>query len=251
LTGFGLFCAAGMGQIALAQDYDREQRWRAEIEPTILVGDVVDLAVADKKVFAIFTESGPSNNAANKGTGIVLAHGVGVHPDHGLIGKLRTQLAELGYATLAVQMPVLAKEVSDANAYRSTFPNAGLRLDAAAAWMKAKGFSKLVLASHSMGAWMSNIYLENAANGSPYMAWACIGITGRITSVGAFDGPILDLTGENDLKPTLDAAWLRKARLLVRKGSETVVVPEANHYYEGKEAEASKAIAAFVARVVK
>jgi pimeloyl-ACP methyl ester carboxylesterase len=242
---FALICAAGIAQIAWAQDYDRESRWRAEIEPTILVGDAVDLAVESKKVFSIFTEG------SNKSVAIVLVHGVGVHPDFGMIGKLRTQLADAGYSSLSVQMPVLAKEVTDANAYRATFGNAALRIDAAAAWLKTKGFSKLVLASHSMGAWMSNVYFENAANGSPYTAWVCIGITGRIGSTGSFEGPILDLTAENDLKPTLDAAWLRKIKLFGRAGSETVVTPGTNHYFDGKEIEATKAIAAFVGRVAK
>jgi dienelactone hydrolase len=242
---FALICAAGIGQIAWAQDYDRENRWRAEIEPTVIVGDAVDLSVASKKVFSIFTEG------SNKSVAIVLVHGVGVHPDFGMIGKVRTQLADAGYSSLSVQMPVLAKEVTDANAYRATFGNAALRIDAAAAWLKAKGFTKLVLASHSMGAWMANVYFENAANGSPFAAWVCIGITGRIGSTGSFEGPILDLTAENDLKPTLDAAWMRKIKLFGRAGSETVVAPGANHYFDGKEIEATKAIAAFVGRAIK
>ncbi len=242
---FCLFCAAGIAQSSFGQDYDREARWRTEIEPTLVVGDAVDLNVENRKVFAIFTE-GKSKEIA-----IVLTHGVGVHPDFGAIGAMRSQLAELGYSTLSVQMPVLAKEVTDANAYRAIFPNAALRLDAAAAWLKTKGFSKPVLASHSMGAWMANVYFENAANGSPYIAWACMGITGRIGSTGSFEGPILDLTGESDLKPTLDAAWLRKIKLFGRAGSETVVIPGANHYYEGKELAASKAVAAFVNNVTR
>ncbi len=232
-------------QPGFAQDYDREIRWRAEIEPTVVVGDAVDLDVAGRKVFAIFTE-GKSKDVA-----IVLAHGVGVHPDFGAIGKMRIQIAELGYSTLSVQMPVLAKEITDANGYRAVFPSAALRFDAAASWLKAKGFSKLVLASHSMGAWMANVYLENAANGSPYAAWACLGITGRIGGTGNFAGPILDLTGENDYKSTLDASWLRKIKLFGRVGSEIIVIPGANHYYEGKELEASRAVATFVDNVTR
>jgi DNA-binding CsgD family transcriptional regulator len=40
---------------------------------------------------------------------VIVVHGLGVHPDRGLINPLRSQLAEQGYATLPVQMPVLAK----------------------------------------------------------------------------------------------------------------------------------------------
>ena len=245
LRALVLLCVASVAQHAFTQDYDREARWRTEIEPTVVVGDAVEFDAANRKVFAIFTEG------RSKEVAIVLAHGVGVHPDFGAIGKMRTQLAELGYSTLSVQMPVLAKEVTDANAYRAVFPNAALRFDGAAAWLKAKGFTKLVLATHSMGAWMANVYLENAANGSPYVAWACLGITGRIGSTGSFEGPILDLTGENDLKPTLDAAWLRKIKLFGRTGSQTVGIPGANHYFEGKELEASKVVAAFVSNVTR
>ena len=35
-------------------------------------------------------------------------HRLGVHPDFGMIGAVRTDLAEAGYVTLSVQMPVLA-----------------------------------------------------------------------------------------------------------------------------------------------
>ncbi len=241
-------CAAGilglmMSFVSFAQDFEREARWRSEIEPAVIVGDVVDLAVGTRKVFSIFTEG------AQKNVAVVLVHGVGVHPDFGLISKLRTQIAEAGYSTLSVQMPVLAKEITDAQKYEATFPHAAQRLDAAAVWLRAKGFSKIVLASHSMGAWMANVYLEKAAAPVPYVAWACIGITGRIGSTGNFNGPILDLYGENDLKPTLDAAWLRRIKLWTHAGSQRVIVPEANHYFDSKEASATKAIVSFIAEV--
>jgi pimeloyl-ACP methyl ester carboxylesterase len=231
-------------QIAHAQDYDREARWRAEVEPTITVGDAVDLNVDNRKVFSIYTEG------KSKRVGIVLVHGAGVHPDHGVAGKLRVSLSDAGYSVLSVQMPVLAKEETDASKYHAVFPSAYRRIDAAAAWFAAKGYQKVVLASHSMGAWMSNEYFANA-KATPYVAWACIGITGRITGTGNFSGPILDLIGEKDFKVTLDSAWLRKMKLWLHAGSETVVIPGADHYYAGKENEASAAIVKFVERVTK
>lgn len=229
---------------AQAQDYEREARWRTEVEPTILVGDPVDLTVGDRKVFALFTE-GKDKNVA-----VVLVHGIGVHPDFGFIGKARTLIAERGYSTLSVQMPVLAKEITDPYQYVPLFPEAHRRLDAAAAWLKQRGYSKLVLAGHSMGAWMTNTYLENVEK-SPFLAWVCISITGRIGSTGNFSGPILDLTAENDFNTVLRAAWLRRIKLWGHAGSETVVIPKTNHFFENGELPASEAIVKFVARVTQ
>ena len=59
----------------------------------------------DPRVLAIFTEAASVPKGA-----VIVVHGLGVHPDWNLIGDLRTRLAERGYATLAVQMPVLAAD---------------------------------------------------------------------------------------------------------------------------------------------
>ena len=94
-------------------DYAREQRWADEITPAILVGDPVQLALpAGRKVLGIYA---PNSKAQ---AGVVVVHGLGVHPDWGLINPLRSQLSEQGYATLSVQMPVLAAE-----AYRKRLVN--------------------------------------------------------------------------------------------------------------------------------
>ncbi len=230
--------------LSFAQDYEREARWRTEIEPTVIVGDVVDLTADNRRFMALFTEG------KDKTTALVLAHGVGVHPDFGLIGKLRTQLADAGFATLSLQMPVLGKEVTDAAQYQTLFPNASKRFDAAYKWLTAKGYTRVILVSHSMGAWMANVHLATAEKPS-LAAWVCIGITGRIGSTGAFSGAILDLTGENDFAVTKDAAWLRRLKLMFHAGSHTVVVPGANHYFENKEREATTAIASFIATLPK
>ncbi len=228
-----------------AQDFAREARWRTEVEPTIVVGDVVDLSVSDRKVFAIYTPG------ERKDVAVLLVHGIGVHPDHGLIGKLRTQIAEAGISTFSVQMPVLGTDVKSGEEYIVTFPDAARRIDAAAKWLRNKGYSKLVLASHSMGAWMSNVYLQNTVDAPPFVAWVCMGITGKIGGTGKFDGPILDLYGENDLPPVLNGAWLRRIKLALHAGSDRVIVPQANHYFENQEKVASSAIVKFVERVSK
>src|SRR6266567_4382973 len=103
-------CAAALSAplLALAQqpsDYAREKRWAGEVVPSIVVGEAVWLeAPRTEKFLGIYTE------AKNAKGAIVLAHGLGVHPDYGLIGELRARLADAGYTTLSIQMPVLAAD---------------------------------------------------------------------------------------------------------------------------------------------
>src|SRR3954471_13134700 len=76
--------------LVLRSDDARERRWAEEIVPTLLVGDAVWLQApgAGRKFLAILTEPKKPRGA------IVLVHGLGVNPDYGVIGSLRTQLAD-------------------------------------------------------------------------------------------------------------------------------------------------------------
>jgi pimeloyl-ACP methyl ester carboxylesterase len=226
---------------AVAQtDGAREARWRAEVEPNIVVGDAQTLKSSEgREFFAIFTEG------KQKDVAFVLAHGVGVNPDFGLIGRLRVLLADEGYAALSIQMPVRAAENATPESYMTTFPDATARIAAAHVWLRVRGYAKIVLVSHSMGAWMTNVYFQNTPN-SPYAAWVAMGVTGRIMSIGDNTLPILDLYGENDLPVNLSSAWLRRMYLRFAGNSQQTMIANADHHYAGREKEASNAIVDFV-----
>ena len=75
---------------APAQDYEREKRWAAEVAPNVVVGDAVQLKLptgqnAGREFLGLYTEAKGGKPA------ILLVHGVGVHPDHGVIGILRAK----------------------------------------------------------------------------------------------------------------------------------------------------------------
>ncbi len=221
-------------------DVAREARWRAEIEPNIVVGDAQTLKTREgREFFAIFTEG------KQKDVAFVLVHGVGVNPDFGFIGRLRVLLADEGYATLSIQMPVLATESATPDAYATTFPDAASRVASAHTWMRERGYAKIVLASHSMGAWMSNVYFQNTPN-SPYAGWIAMGVTGRILSIGSNSLPLLDLYGENDLPVNLSKAWLRRAHLWFLPNSEQRMIAKADHHYASVEKDAARVIIEFV-----
>ncbi|MFN0300916.1 MAG: DUF3530 family protein [Burkholderiales bacterium] len=254
------FIIIAMSLAAFAQDYAREKRWADEITPAVVVGDPVWLALSGGHKFLNLLAEANGAKAA-----IVLVHGVGVHPDHGVIGILRTKLNDLGYTTLSVQMPVAKGEgASVDDYYPALFPQAGERIEAATRFLQSKGHRNIVLASHSMGAWMSNVHLS-ARPEPPYRAWIAMGLTGRFWDASLisipwldiewFPGklrlPILDVHGERDLAPTLAGVRSRANALAHIPRSEQVMIAGADHHYAGKEAELAAAIDRFIMKILQ
>ncbi len=117
-----------------AQDYEREKRWAAEVEGSLVVGDLVRLKLPQGREFlGIFS----GNKGAKKA--ILLVHGVGVHPDFGVIGILRAALADLGHATLSIQMPVQKSDAAVTDYFPVVFPEAAARIKAGADWLAQNG----------------------------------------------------------------------------------------------------------------
>ncbi len=237
----------GLGS-AHAQDYEREKRWADEVVPGLVVGDAVQIDAASGKSFLALYAKGADTKPA-----LVIVHGVGVHPDHGVIGIMRTRLNDLGYTTLAIQMPVLGKDKGSTDYFPATFPDASDRIAKAAAWLTGKGHKDIILISHSMGSWMSNVYLDQAT-ATPYRAWVCMGLTGGFRSrwlgidwpMLSLDLPILDVYGEKDLVPSVDAAG-RRARSIAGNGqSRQVRIEGADHFYVGRERKLAEEIDGWV-----
>ncbi len=224
---------------ALAQDFERERRWEREIVPGLVVGESLKLRAAGREFLAIHAE------VANARGAVVLAHGRNVHPDHEVIGALRMRLADLGFSTLSIQMPILGPEAQKVEEYYPRlFPEAAERLAAAGRWLQERGQRRIALVSHSMGSWMANEYFDGA-DASPYRAWVCMGLTGGY-SWRAYRSarPVLDVYGENDLPAVTGAAWRRRVTIaFAPAGSRQVEIAGADHMYAGREAELAKAIA--------
>lgn len=222
-------------------DYAREKRWADEITPAILVGDPVQFELkSGHKFLAIYA---PNAKAA---AGVIVVHGQGVHPDWGLINALRSRLAEQGYATLSVQMPVLAAEARG-DQYPPLFPEAAERLEAAVVFLRGKGCRKIAIVSHSLGSRMVNFFLNQAA--APQIdAWAAIGISGVFTEPSGFKAPVLDLYGENDLPAVLASAPKRATAISRVRGSAQIQVGGADHYFGGHETELVKHVKLFLDR---
>ncbi len=235
-----LLALASLGCLAQA-DYLREQRWAAEITPAILVGDPVQLALpTGRKFLGIYAAN------AKAEAGVVVVHGLGLHPDWGLINPLRSQLAEQGYATLSVQMPVLAAEVRGEQ-YPPLFPEAAARIAIAVKYLQDKGHKRIAIVSHSYGARMTNVLL-NQADAPTIIAWVSIGIPGEYTNPATLKAPVLDLYGEKDFPGVLELAAKRAAALRSVRGSAQISVAGADHFFNGMDNELVRNVKLFLDR---
>ena len=216
-----------MTSSAFAADYAREKKWADEVVPGVVVGDPVYLEQPNgHKFLTLYT---PAKDAR---AALVIVHGMGIHPDWGLIGVLRSQLPDRGYTTLSVQMPVL-DNAAKAAAYTATFPEAAQRLQLAVDFLKAKGYQKIGIVSHSMGSRMSEAYLS-AKPDPAIKTWVAIGMPGT-ADYRKLNMPVLDLYGQNDFPEVLNSAAARKAGLQGKPGSEQIQVARADHFFTDQD----------------
>ena len=228
-------CAAALcvPLLALAQqqpsDYAREKRWADQIVPTLVTGEAVWLeAPRTQKFLGLFTEAPAAKGA------IILAHGLGVHPDYGVIGELRTRLADAGYTTLSVQMPILAADAPAAR-YPVLFWEADARFAGALTFLRRKHYDRIWVISHSMGSRMANHYIS-AHPQVPLAGWISLSISsGDIGPFKRIKFPVYDVYAEKDLEPVLKGASRRAAALKAVRGSSQTMVFDTDHYYTKKE----------------
>jgi len=236
-------CACSGSAMAQTPDYAREQRIADEVAFAVVVGDPVRLEGEDHRSFL-----GLYTRAPTLKTAVVLVHGLGVNPDWGLIGALRASLADAGYGTMSIQMPVLAAE-ANAEDYEALFPAAVQRIEAAVQSLELKGYRKIALVSHSLGSRMSNAYLR--ANPRGVNAWVAIGMSAELRGADRFKFPVFDVYGEKDLPQVLETAAQRERAIHGLKGSHQVLVPEADHYFNGHYKELDSEVRGFLDQVLR
>jgi predicted alpha/beta-hydrolase family hydrolase len=218
-------------------DYAREKRMADEITPSIMVGDPVDLAMPDgRKFLGIFSAT---NNAR---IALIVVHGIGVHPDWGIVSTLRTRLAESGYATLSIQMPVLAADAKS-ELYQATFPQAAERIASAVDFLHGKGYQKIAIVSHSLGARMSLPYVRQ--HQAKLTAWVALGIGGDEDYAG-LKLPMLDVYGEHDLPQVLVNVEKRALSLKDNRQAKQIKIPKSDHFYNQHEDELLKVLQEFL-----
>ena len=228
---------------ALAQDYERGEALGGP-DPARVDGRRCACWIEQTnghKVLALYTVAQKPRGAA------IIAHGRGWSPDFELYGVIRTKLAEQGYSTLSIQLPVLGggAKIGD---YIPTYPDAAERFDLAAKLLQEKGYKNIAIVSHSLGATMANQYLINASQ-TPIKAWVFIGIINGLEEMFRIKIPVMDIYGSQDWEITQVGAYERKKQIDKVRRSEQVKVRNAKHFFEGQEDELVQIVAGFLDRV--
>lgn len=229
-----LLLALNTGHAAGVPDYEREKRIAGEIEPHIFDGEAVWLDTPGRTFLSIYTQADEPAGA------VLILHGRDTHPEDGNVaGPMRVGLVDVGWSTLALQMPVLEK----GKKYYDYLPILGLahaRIKAGLAFLRERGYGTVVLAAHSCGAHMANDWLNHQGDGAidGYVAMG-LGTTDRGQDlktpfpIGEMSVPVLDIYGSEEYPRPLAMVEMR-ARMLERNGhpdSTQMVVEGANHFF--------------------
>jgi dienelactone hydrolase len=226
-----------LGVLALAvnaSDLQREERLKNQIIDAIFDGESFMLEAEGHEFLSIYTEADDPRGA------VLVLHGRGFHPDYAnVVNPLRVGLAEAGWNTLAIQLPVLDKAAKYYD-YVPVFGEAMPRIDAALDYLRAQGNQKIVVVAHSCGAHMAMHYVRQKGSDG-FDAYIGIGM-------GATDYrqpmrepfpldrmriPVLDVYGGDDYPAVHRLAAIR-AQQLQGEGNplnQQRVVPEADHYF--------------------
>lgn len=222
-------------------DAAREQRYAEQIVASLVVGDAVWLTTATGGRFLGLLADAPKPKAA-----VLLAHGPGLHADHGITGELRMALHDRGYTTLSLQMPVLAAEVDDGAKYQELFPEAAQRIAAGVRLLQDKGFGRVAVVSHAMGSGMTHAYLKRQTQ-APLFAWAALSFYGdfddEMTKLGF---PVLDIYGASDYRGIRWPARGRKRVLAGIAGSKQIEVAEGGYFLAGANATVLREVSTFL-----
>lgn len=224
---------------AQAQDYAREARWRETTLATLNDGEAVDLQQAKGHRFLGLWQ------AAEKPRGAVLVvHGRGWAPDVDLYSDLRVLIARAGWSTLAIQMPVLdgTGKIGD---YVFLYPDAIERLQVAVDWLAARGFQRIAIVSHSLGATMANQYLIRATDGK-VGAWAFLSIINGLEDMFRMKIPVLDLYADGDWEVIKVGADERRRQIERIPGSRQRMLRNADHFYEDQRPEVVREVVSFI-----
>lgn len=246
---FTLFCVTAF-VVAWGSDLAKEKRWADQVIDQLFDGEAVWLTGDGPDFLGLYTEAA----TAPKG-GVIVLHGVGVHPDWPqVINPLRVGLAEQGWNTLSVQMPILPNE-AELVEYRPLYAEVPSRIAAAIQFLKAREAIPIFIIGHSMGVSMAMHYIGGDSEK---------GISGLV-AVGTNNGgkgsldegakrlslvriPVLDLYGEFDQEVVLTGVGTRAsvAQSVGIDDFTQIEVPGADHFFDGYEQQLLDVVSAWL-----
>lgn len=239
---FFLLLTSAISVSADKLDRDREQMVADKLAERVKADEILSLDAKGEQFMALLNTN-KSDDVA-KGAAIIL-HGMGGHSDWPqTISPIRTSLPEHGWATLSIQLPVVAPE-NQVEDYGQTLEQAVERIDAAVRFLRERKFLNIVAIGHSFGAASALTYLENAKE-RRIVALVAIGLQDYAFVKPSFDLleliektklPVLDIYGSHDFKEAIDQVADR--RLAAKKGDNSeylqLEIEGADHYFNQVE----------------
>lgn len=226
---------------AQASDLDKELRWSEQIVDMLLVGEAKTLKADGTDFLALYAEAGegPGDRAA------IILHGMGAHPNWPeVIQPLRSELPDHGWATLSLQMPILANEATLKD-YVAILGEAPPRIQAGIGFLKEQGMETIVIIAHSLGSAMGCSFLVEPGSGD-IDAFVGIGmplasLDPRLDTAACLEKiqvPVLDLYGSRDRDVQATAEARRRG---ARKGDNEqyrqMEIEGADHFFNGMSAD--------------
>ncbi len=254
LISFTILFLATSLNAASKSNLDKEKRWREQIEPSLMVGDALSLKANGTEFLALFTE----NTAKQTLGGAIILHGSGVHPAWpDVIEPLRSELAEYGWHTLSLQMPILANEASTQD-YEPLFDEVPGRIQAGVEFLKAKGVKNIAIISHSLGNTMASYYLTQQKEPA-IKAFVAISFGPGLPDQAKMDSyshlnkitiPTLDIFGSEDFTRNVNTA--SKRRLMAKKAGnkkyKQIKIEGADHFFSNMDDILTKRIRGWLKR---
>ena len=227
-------CLLQMSWSAVASDLEREKRMADEIVDSIIDGEPMYLNSGGHEFLAIHTEADEPRGA------VIIMHGRGFHPNWSDVAyPLRTGLAEQGWSTLSLQMPVLEKEARYYD-YLEIMHEAFPRIEAGIDFLKAQDNETIVLVAHSCSVHMAMAWVD-AGKMRDIDAYVGIGM-GAVDlgqpmkqpfPLAKIKVPVLDVYGQDEY-PAVKKGAPARLEAMQQAGnpkSRQLVVPGANHYF--------------------
>lgn len=229
-----------LGATAAAADLAREKRIAAQIKDAVFDGEVMYLKDGDHDFMGIHQRT-----TADKPLGAALIlHGRGANPDWiDVVQPLRIGLAEHGWDTLSIQLPV-AREAADDREWAALVAEAAPRIQAALDHLDQNSEGDLVIVAHSFGSRMAAAYLADKQP-ARVKAFVAIGMSadpaqpdsGNLAALRKIAIPVYDLYGERDLPQVLNS--VRQRQLAARDAGNAnyrqTQVAGADHFFSGND----------------
>lgn len=228
--------------LANASDLEREKKIADAIKEHIVIGEVAELKAGNTPFIALINDD-TTEPVVGK---IILLHGMGSNPNSpNLIQPLRDHLATHGWATAAIQLPILQQGASISD-YMAVIEESKPRIESIIAHLEEQyPETPCVFVSHSLGTIMSALHLSEKDNLPCASATVFIGMPTLpseneklvvSTLLEKLALPVMDIYGSQDLDNVkLSAKSRHQAFQNNHPNNRQVEVTGADHSFSGLE----------------